>query len=118
MSSEKDNVTLTVKVKITNTGSIAGSDVVQLYTSLPKTSELTHAPMQLKAFTKVYDLQPGASETVELALDRYAVSYWSQLYQAWVVEKGTHVVRVGSSSDNLPLQAEFEVEKTIEWNGI
>ncbi|KAG6839583.1 hypothetical protein C0991_001270 [Blastosporella zonata] len=110
--------TLTASVTVTNTGSVAGSEIVQLYVTPPATSELTHAPLQLKAFAKVRDLQPGASERVELALDKYAVSYWEERYKTWTVEKGEYGVKVGASSDALKLEEKFVLSKGFEWTGI
>jgi len=91
---------------------------VQLYVALPTTSSLTHPPLQLRAFAKVRDLVPGASEHVDLRLDKYAVSYWDDQFHTWSVERGDYGVRVGTSSDNLPLQATFTVVKGFEWTGI
>ena len=104
---------------MTNTGAVAGTDVVQLYVSLPTTSELTHPPLMLKAFAKT-TLAPGQSESVQLALDKYAVSFWEERIKAWVVEPGVYRVRVGQSSapEALKLAAEFKIEKRFEWNGV
>ncbi|KAG6836697.1 hypothetical protein H0H93_004808 [Arthromyces matolae] len=115
---ENNEFKLTASVTVTNTGSVAGSEVVQLYVVPPSTSSLTHAPLQLKAFAKVRDLQPGASERVQLSLDKYAVSYWEERFSAWAVEKGAYGVKVGSSSDALNLEATFEISKGFEWNGL
>ena len=52
-----------VNVALKNTGSVTGSEVVQVYTTLPTTSDLTHPPLQLKAFAKV-QLEPGQSTDV------------------------------------------------------
>ncbi|KAF8061827.1 beta-glucosidase [Lyophyllum atratum] len=109
---------LTASVTITNTGSLAGSEIVQLYVTFPTTSDLTHPPLHLRAFAKVRDLQPGKSERVELALDRYAVSYWEERFGAWTVERGEYVVRVGASSDALVLEERFVLERGFEWSGI
>ncbi|KAF8552820.1 glycoside hydrolase family 3 protein [Imleria badia] len=109
---------LTATVSVTNTGSVAGSEVVQLYVSMPKTSELTHPPRLLRAFGKVRDLAPGASERIALALDKIAVSYWDDLIERWVIERGEYGVSVGPSSDVLPLTASFVVNKTVEWSGL
>ncbi|TFY57890.1 hypothetical protein EVJ58_g6745 [Rhodofomes roseus] len=111
---------LTAKVTIQNTGAVIGSDVVQLYITLPSTSELTHAPVMLKAFKKVKDLAPGTSETVTLTLDKYAVSYWEERIARWVVEDGEYLVRVGRSSapEDLTLAATFAIEKGFEWSGL
>ncbi|KAI0355239.1 beta-glucosidase [Trametes cingulata] len=114
------DITLTASVKVTNTGSVTGTDVVQLYVSYPTTSELTHPPLMLKAFAKVIDLAPGKSETVKLPLDKYAASYWEDRISRWVVDDGVYLVRVGRSSAPaaLSLSAEFKVGKRFEWNGL
>lgn len=109
---------LTVSLSITNTGNIKGSQVVQVYISLPTTSELSHPALQLKGFAKVRDLAPGTSETVNIHLDKYAVSYWSELYNTWVVEKGVYGVKVGTGSDRLILDAIFDIKQGFEWRGI
>ena len=109
---------LTASVKVTNTGNISGSEVVQLYIAFPTTSSLTHPPLQLKGFAKVHDLGPGQSRTVNIQLDKYAVSYWSHLYDTWMVEKGVYSIKVGSSSDRLSLNAHFDMKTGFEWTGI
>ncbi len=114
------DVAVTASLVVTNTGAVAGSDVVQLYVTLPTTSELTHPPLMLKAFAKVRDLAPGASETVRLRLDKYAVSYWDERIGRWVVERGEYVVRVGESSApvDLKLATKLVLDKGFEWNGL
>ena len=113
-----DAFTLTASVRVTNTGNVAGSEVVQLYVSLPPTSGLTHPPLQLKAFAKVYDLQPGQSQDVNMELDKYAVSYWAEEVEGWIVEQGEYGLRAGTSSANLEVQAGFTIAKGFEWRGI
>ena len=103
---------------ITNSGTLAGSEVVQLYITMPTTSDLTHPPLMLKAFAKVHDLEPGKSEKVELGLDKYAVSYWEERISRWVVERGVYGVKVGPSSVRLLLEGTFKVIEGFEWNGL
>jgi beta-glucosidase len=107
-------------LRLTNTGSVTGSEAVQLYVTLPATAEYTHPPLQLKAFKKVKDLPAGGSKDVTLKLDKYAVSYWDEKYSTWNVDKGVYTVRVGGSSANesLVLSAQFEVSKSFTWNGL
>lgn len=114
------DVSITASVTITNTGSVAGSEVVQLYVTMPATSELTHPPLMLKAFTKVRDLAPGKSTTVSLKLDKYAVSYYEERISRWVVESGEYIVKVGKSSapEELKLAAPLKLKKGFEWTGI
>lgn len=115
-----NEIEVVLGVTVTNTGSVTGSEVVQVYVTLPTNSDLTHPPLSLKAFAKVRDLAPGKSETVDLKLDKYAVSYWEDRISRWVVERGEYLVRVGKSSapEALTLQGNFLVRKTFEWNGL
>ena len=115
-----NDLSVTATLTVTNTGPVPGSDVVQLYVSLPSTSELTHPPLMLKAFAKVKDLAPGKSQVVDLKLDKYAVSYWEERIMRWVVEPGEYVVRVGRSSapTDLVMSASLVLKKRFEWNGL
>jgi beta-glucosidase len=55
---------------------------------------------------------------VEVVLDKYAVSYWDDKMDVWMVEKGVYKLEVGTSSGCLPLGATFEVAKAFEWSGL
>ena len=89
-----------------------------MYISLPATTGLTHLLLQLKGFAKARDLIPGNKEHVEVVLDKYAVSYWNDMIDAWTVEKGVYRIEVGTGSDCLSLAETFEVTKGFEWNGL
>jgi beta-glucosidase len=65
---------LTVSVAVTNTGTRAGSEVVQCYVA-PVAPRLARPPKELKAFAKVR-LEPGETKVAELVLDERAFSYW------------------------------------------
>ncbi|EIM87989.1 beta-glucosidase [Stereum hirsutum FP-91666 SS1] len=117
-SSSSPDIKTPISFTLTNTGSLPGSEATQLYISFPSTSDLTHPPLQLRAFKKVHNLGPGESKVVELELDKYAVSYWNERLERWTVEKGKFEVWVGASSANLGLEGVLEVEKAFEWNGL
>ncbi|TFK45937.1 beta-glucosidase [Heliocybe sulcata] len=110
---------LTAAVKVTNTSAIPGTEVVQLYITLPTQVDpgLTQVPLMLKAFAKV-PIAAGKSETVHLQLDKYAVSYFEERINRWVVDKGEYAVRVGPSSDAAPLVKTFKIDRGFEWTGI
>lgn len=114
------DIHITVTLTLTNTGSVTGSEAVQLYVTLPPASGCTHPPLQLKAFKKIKDLKAGASTEVVLDLDKYAVSYWDERYSTWNADKGIYTVRVGGSSakEALVLSGKFEVPKSFTWNGL
>ncbi|HEY0217545.1 MAG TPA: glycoside hydrolase family 3 C-terminal domain-containing protein [Cellulomonas sp.] len=98
----------TVRVTVTNTGTRAGSEVVQVYVR-DVASTLQRPVRELKAFRKVR-LQPGETVTVELELDRRAFAYWHPQAADWVVEGGTFVVEVGASSRDLRSAVEIDLD--------
>ena len=55
---------------------------------------------------------------MSLTLDRLALSYWHEIYEKWVVEKGEYTVRVGTGVDKLDLEGRFMVNSRAEWSGI
>jgi len=92
--------------KVKNTGSRAGTEIVQLYVS-PKDENSTLQPIRLKGFRRV-ELAPGQEKTVTFNLSPEQLCSWKD--GAWVVEPGTYSLRVGGSSANLPLETEFSIE--------
>jgi beta-glucosidase len=98
-----------VRCKITNTGMVRGGEVAQVYVGFPHIPEGDEPPLQLKQFEKVW-VSPGESGDVALTLDERAFSYWSVQDHAWKVQPGTYVIRVGSSSADLPLGAKVEIQ--------
>jgi len=102
-----------VQVTVTNSGSVAGSEVVQVYVRDPE-AEVLRPVRELKGFAKV-TLEPGASEVVTLALDSRALAYWHPGLHRWLVEGGAFVVEVGASSRDLRGSVEIEVEGEPTW---
>ncbi|KAF3392621.1 putative beta-glucosidase I, partial [Penicillium rolfsii] len=107
---------ITATVTVTNTGSIAGAEIVQLWILPPKT-DVNRPLRELKAFKKVF-LQPGESQTVELVVEKkIATSWWDEQREQWISEKGRYQVSVtGTGAEEL--QGEFEVGKTRFWLGL
>ncbi|KAJ5833683.1 hypothetical protein N7474_001994 [Penicillium riverlandense] len=107
---------ITATVKVTNTGSLAGAEVVQLWIVPPPTA-VGRPVRELKAFTKVF-LQPGESKSVQLIVEKkLATSWWDEERDQWISEKGKYQVQVtGTGSEEL--RGEFEVGKTRFWLGL
>ena len=97
-----------VAVPVTNTGSVAGREVVQVYTSLPG-SKVQRPPRELKAFASV-PLEPGETTEVSLTVRRADLAYWDVRVDRWVVEGGRYVVEVGASSRDLRSMAAVNVD--------
>jgi beta-glucosidase len=94
-------------VDVTNTGSMAGSEVVQLYVTYPG-SAVDRAERELKGLAKVA-VQPHATETVEIAVPVNSLAYYNVAEGAWVLEGLEHEVHVGTSSRDLPLSTTLTV---------
>ncbi|KAG9238928.1 glycosyl hydrolase family 3 N terminal domain-containing protein [Amylocarpus encephaloides] len=98
------NVTAT----LTNTGSVAGAQVPQLYVSFPDTAPAGTPPKQLRGFEKVY-LEPGESQTVSFGVMRRDLSYWDIVSQEWVIPTGFFGFSVGFSSRDMKVNGEAAV---------
>ena len=94
-------------LSVTNTGSCAGSEVVQLYVSDVKSS-LPRPLKELKAFKKVF-LQPGETQNVTLTIDVDALSFYDDSKQNWVAESGDFMALIGTSSDHLTTKVKFKL---------
>ena len=108
----KDTDTLTVSVDVTNTGSMAGKEVVQLYVSDVE-STVIRPVKELKGFDKV-DLQPGETKTVTFTLGKRAFAYWNTQIHDWHVESGKFRILVGKSSRDIQLEETVTVESTVK----
>jgi beta-glucosidase len=99
--------TATVALTVTNDGARAGTEVVQIYVHDPK-STVYRPAQELKGFA-VVRLEPGASQTITLTLDRRAFAVWSPAHHDWVVEPGTYELRIGASSRDIRSRCEIEL---------
>lgn len=98
-----DNDTLTARVTVTNTGSRAGAEVVQLYVAAPKGAVL-RPEKELRGFEKVF-LQPGESKTVEFTLTRRDFAYYDMELGEWYAPEGEYKVLAASSSRDVRCEA-------------
>jgi len=100
--------TVTVDFDVTNTGTLVGSEVTQLYIGMPSTV-VPQPPQQLKGFQKI-TLDPGQTGHVHLVLDQRAFSYWDVTNHNWQIAPGTYQIYVGSSSRDIRLQSQVNVD--------
>ena len=102
-------VLYTVGITVSNTGTVAGATVPQLYLSLPQVANSVPTPKNvLRGFEKIY-LQPNQSQTVVFPLMRRDLSYWEVGSQDWVIGSGAIGVSVGFSSRDIRLAKHFFV---------
>ncbi|MGO8670043.1 MAG: malectin domain-containing carbohydrate-binding protein [Capsulimonadaceae bacterium] len=107
--SSNPSATVTVNFTITNTGSVAGADVGELYVGMPSTASVPQPPKQLKGFQKL-TLTPGQAGPASIVLDSRSFSYWSTTTHSWQVATGTYQIMVGDSSRNILLTGTVTVD--------
>lgn len=105
--------TMQVSVDVTNTGPLAGKEVVQLYVR-DEQARLQRPEKELKAFAKVA-LEPGERQTVQFSIAREALAYFDDKEHAWIVEAGEFEVLVGASSQDIRTAATFRLTATSTW---
>jgi beta-glucosidase len=108
------NSVVNVSVDVTNTGTVAGDEVVFLFVSYPNATK-RRSVKELKGFARV-TIAAGAKQTVTIPVRVADLKYWDQAKDSsttdgsgWLVDSGTVKVMVGGSSANLPLNDTFTV---------
>ena len=112
LSSTKFSRSLAVTANVTNTGAVAGREVIQLYLSAPAT-RLDKPESELKGFTKTKLLQPDETQTITIVLDPMSLASFDTQTSSWVADAGKYTVKVGSSSKNISQTATFGLGKNI-----
>ena len=106
MAADEQGVSLTV----TNTGSVAGTEIVQLYVA-KKDSELFRPAKELKGFARV-TLAPGEKQRITITLDDKAFRFWNVKANRWEIEGGEYELLVGASVEDIRLCETISVHGT------
>ena len=106
----KDTDIVTIEVDVTNTGKLAGKEVVQLYVG-DKVSTVIRPVKELKGFEKIM-LNPGETKTVSFDLGKRAFAYYNVEIKDWHVETGEFDILIGKSSRDIVAQKTIVVEST------
>ncbi len=106
LAADEQGVSLTV----TNTGSVAGTEIVQLYVA-KKNSELFRPAKELKGFARV-TLAPGEKQRITITLDDKAFRFWNVKANRWEIEGGEYELLVGASVEDIRLCEKISVHGT------
>jgi len=98
---------ITAAVTVTNTGPVAGREVVQFYVGV--NGKVVRPPRELKAFGTI-DLQPGESGRMEVLIPREDLAYWETRTRTWTVEGGDYEIAAAASSRDIRLTARLDIE--------
>ena len=106
LAADEQGVSLTV----TNTGSVAGTEIVQLYIA-KKNSELFRPAKELKGFARV-TLASGEEQRITIMLDDKAFRFWNVKANRWEIEGGEYELLVGASVEDIRLCEKISVHGT------
>jgi beta-glucosidase len=104
-----------VSADVTNTGSVAGREVVQLYVSEPDAPASLERPIKRLEGFQLVSLDPGQTKTVDFTIKVPDLAFFDQSAGKWAVDDGRYEIRVGSSSadSDLPLSGSVDVSGTL-----
>ncbi len=96
---EQDKESIKIRVKLNNTGTRDGAEVVQVYATQSNPSVI-RPPKELKAFNKI-EVKAGKSSVVEFELNKNELAFWDVNTHSWKFEPGKYIFSIGNSSDNI-----------------
>ena len=102
-----ENDTVKVTLSVRNTGSVAGKEVVQIYSAKPDT-QIDRPVRELRGFSKTAELAPGQSTVLNIQFPASELSYWDESTDGWQLEPGAYLISVASSSRDLRLSQSVE----------
>lgn len=97
-----------VSIDVTNSGKVAGKEVVQLYIG-DEESSLERPVKELKGFRKI-SLEPGETKTVTFEIEPDMLKFFDDAKHEWVLEPGRFTAYVGSASDDIRSEISFDVK--------
>ncbi len=103
---------LTVTVDVTNTGHMAGKEIVQVYVH-DRASGLVRPVKELKGFAKIA-LQPGETKTASIPLDFRAFAYYHPEHRQWITEDGEFDILIAASATDIRHILTVSVKSTID----
>ena len=112
---DADENEISVKVNVTNTGNVAGKDVVQVYFSAPYyEGGIEKSAIELAAYAKTKELAPGKSETLEISFDTEDMaSYDSVNEEAWVLDKGEYKIHIAHDVRTFDESFSYTVDEKV-----
>ncbi|MDR2895442.1 MAG: glycoside hydrolase family 3 C-terminal domain-containing protein [Propionibacteriaceae bacterium] len=109
---EVDGAKITARVAVTNSGDVAGKQVVQVYVSSPA-GDLDKPYQELAAYAKTDSLDPGQCQVLDLTFNAADLASYDQIKSAWVLEAGDYLLRIGDSSRSTEVAAKVSLATTV-----
>ncbi|WP_163323335.1 beta-glucosidase [Draconibacterium mangrovi] len=112
LSSKTFKNQIEASIQITNTGDVAGKEVVQLYITAPE-KKLDKPSEELKGFAKTKLLQPGESQTISFKIDAEKLASFYSDKSSWIADAGEYTVKIGASCEDIKLSQQFNLKDDI-----
>ncbi len=112
LSASEFNDQITASLDITNSGKVAGKEVVELYIKAPA-KQLDKPVRELRAFAKTKLLQPGEKQSLTFDIYPEDLASYNTNKEAWIAEAGKYSVEVGASSVNIKHTADFSLANDL-----
>lgn len=107
-----DTEKVVISAIVTNSGTMAAKQVVQLYVA-PPVSKIFKPIRELRAYKKI-DLKAGESKEIIFELDKSAFAYWNVNINDWHAESGIYTIEIGNSSRDIVISTQIQVKSTIK----
>ena len=101
-------------VTVTNTGDVAGKEVVQLYVSAPA-GGLEKPSAELRSFAKTRELKPGESQTLTFQVDAYTLASFNEATSSWETASGAYKLLFAANVEDVRQTASFNLKKAASW---
>ena len=110
----RDSEGVNLAVTVANTGPVPGKDVVQLYSTAPKTEGFDTPLRELRAYAKTSLLEPGCSEEVRLRVKWADLASFHEDSHSWISPAGTYRLSLASSVEDVRSELEVRLKKKLE----
>ncbi len=102
-----------LQVRVANTGTVSGKEVVQVYVSAPQGGKLVQPYQELRGFGKTKELAAGEGETLTIKIPTRSLASFDEERSAYVMEAGDYLVRVGRHSRDTKIAAALRLDGEV-----
>ena len=100
-------------ITISNTGNVAGKEVVQLYVTAPN-GQVAKPALELKAFGKTRELKPGESQTIQMKVSNYDLASFIESESAWIADAGRYQIKFAAAVNDVRATSTYTLSKPLK----
>ena len=100
-------------ITVSNTGNVAGKEIVQLYVTAPN-GQVAKPALELKAFAKTRELKPGESQTIRMNVSNYDLASFVESESAWVADAGRYQIKFAAAVNDVRVTATYNLLKPVK----